>query len=61
MITERGKEVRKMKLMWYKVRQLANGKYGIYKCTACSEILVKTCKTERAANNWVSWHAEMVG
>ena len=31
--------------MWYKVRQLANGRYGVYLCSEYSEVLVKNYKT----------------
>lgn len=41
--------------VWYRVRQLANGRYGVYRCTDHSEVLTKTFKTEKSANSWVAY------
>lgn len=42
--------------MWYKVRQLANGRFGVYMCSEYSEVLMKTFKTEKGAKAWVDKH-----
>jgi len=39
--------------MFYKVRELANGRFGVYQCSAYSEVLVKTFKTRKAAQGWI--------
>ena len=43
--------------MNYKVRELYNGRFGVYACTEYSEMLVKTFKTEKGANNWIKRNA----
>lgn len=41
--------------MTYKVRELANGRYGVYEIAANgNEYLVKTFKTRKGADTWVS-------
>lgn len=40
--------------MTYKVRMLANGRYGVYECTETYEVLVKTFKTLKSAEGWIS-------
>ncbi len=42
--------------MTYKVRVLANGRFGIYECTEWRETLIKSFKTRKAAEGWVSKH-----
>ena len=39
--------------MTYKVRELYNGRYGVYAFNGNGETLVKTCKTKVAAEKWV--------
>ena len=39
--------------MTYKVRELANGRYGVYEISEWGEVLVKTFKTEKGARRWV--------
>lgn len=41
------------KAMTYKVRELANGQFGVYECTDVYEILRKTFKTLTGAKNWI--------
>ena len=43
--------------MTYKVRELAGGRFGVYKCSEWREVLVKTFKTEKGADNWVEKHS----
>lgn len=40
--------------MTYKVRELAGGRYGVYECSTVREVLVKTFKTRKGAENWIS-------
>ena len=40
--------------MTYKVRELAGGRYGVYECSMVREVLVKTFKTRKGAENWIS-------
>ncbi len=42
--------------MTYKVRELANGRFGVYECSAVRETLIKSFKTRKAAEGWVSKH-----
>ena len=42
--------------MQYRVRELANGRFGVYQCSEWSEVLVKTFKTEKAAQGWADRH-----
>ena len=42
--------------MRYKVRELANGRFGVYLCSEYSEVLIKTFKTEKGAQGWVAHH-----
>ena len=39
--------------MTYKVRELANGRFGVYKCSAWGEVLIKTFKARTGAENWI--------
>lgn len=39
--------------MTYKVLELAGGRFGVYECSEWREILVKTFKTCKGAENWV--------
>lgn len=39
--------------MTYKVRGLANGRFGVYECSTVSEVLVKTFKTRAGADRWI--------
>ena len=41
-------------MMNYKVRELANGRFGVYECSEVREVLVKTFKTRKAAEGWIS-------
>ena len=43
--------------MTYKVRELANGRYGVYECSEWGECLVKTLKTRKGAENWIKKHS----
>lgn len=54
MITVREREETEMT---YKVRELAGGRFGVYECSEWREVLVKTFKTEKGANNWVGKHS----
>lgn len=47
----KGTEVR---TMTYKVRELANGRFGVYECSAVRETLVKSFKTREGAERWIS-------
>lgn len=38
----------------YKVRELANGRFGVYAVSEYAERLVKTFKTRKAAEGWVA-------
>lgn len=38
----------------YKVRELTGGRFGVYACSEWHEILVKTFKTRKSAENWVA-------
>ena len=40
--------------MTYKVRVLANGRFGVYECTEWREVLVKTFKNRETAEKWIS-------
>lgn len=40
--------------MTYKVRVLANGRFGVYECSEVREILVKSFKIRKAAEGWIS-------
>ena len=40
-------------MMNYKVRELANGWFGIYECGSNYERLVKTFKARKSAENWI--------
>jgi len=40
--------------MTYKVRELVNGRFGVYECSEWREILVKTFKTRQSAEKWIS-------
>jgi len=40
--------------MTYKVRELANGRFGVYECSAVRETLVKSFKTREGAERWIS-------
>lgn len=42
--------------MTYKVRVLANGRFGVYACSDVREVLVKNFKTREAADRWVKTH-----
>lgn len=48
-LNQKGKQAMKN----YKVRELANGRFGVYECTDVYEILRKTFKTLAGANNWI--------
>ena len=37
----------------YKVRELANGRFGVYEYTDTYEVLVKTFKARKGAENWI--------
>ena len=41
----------------YKVRELANGRFGVYECSVWDEWLVKTFKTRKGAENWIKKHS----
>ena len=41
-------------MMNYKVRELAGGRFGVYACTEWREVLIKTFKTRKGAENWIS-------
>lgn len=41
-------------MMNYKVIELAGGRFGVYACTEWREVLVKTFKTRKGAENWIS-------
>lgn len=43
--------------MTYKIRELANGLFGVYKTSETYEILVKTFKTEKGATQWIKKHS----
>lgn len=43
--------------MTYKVRELADGRFGVYTCSEWRETLVKTFKTRTGAENWVKKHS----
>lgn len=40
--------------MIYKVRELANGRFGVYECSEVREILIKSFKTQEGAERWIS-------
>lgn len=44
-------------MMTYKVRTLVGGWYGVYECSEWREILVKSFKTLKGAENWVRKHS----
>jgi hypothetical protein len=39
--------------MTYKVRELCNGRFGVYETSEYRETLVKTFKTKEGAERWV--------
>ena len=41
-------------MMNYKVRELAGGRFGVYECSEWREVLIKTFKTRKSAENWIS-------
>lgn len=41
-------------MMNYKVRELAGGRFGVYECSEWREVLIKTFKTRKGAENWIS-------
>ena len=43
--------------MTYKIRELADGLLGVYECSEWREILVKTFKTRKGAENWIKKHS----
>ena len=53
-MVELGNEMREGNEMTYKVRELANGRFGVYECYAVREVLVKTFKTREGADRWIS-------
>ena len=43
--------------MTYKVREIAGNRFGVYESSAWREVLVKTFKTKKGADNWVKKHS----
>lgn len=41
----------------YKVRELAGNVYGVYSVSEWAEVLVKTFKTLKGAENWIRKHS----
>lgn len=48
-LNQKGKQAMKN----YKVRELANGRFGVYEYTDTYEVLVKTFKARAGADNWI--------